>query len=141
MTKRDGVTLNNVQEKLVCVRRVRHLELFLNRTANDAQKADNVYCCCCRTILYHYGPLEWGAKFHTHTHTFPMYIYHHNVQQWTHVLHSANSAVTVVLSFNRTQYRAVIGLLIGHNTLRRHLYAKGLSNSLTCRKCGTEEET
>jgi hypothetical protein len=46
-----------------------------------------------------------------------------------------------LLSFNRTQSRAVIGLLTGHNTLRRHLHAMGLSNNPTCRKCGTEEET
>jgi Fe2+ transport system protein FeoA len=46
-----------------------------------------------------------------------------------------------LLSFNRTQSRVVIGLLTGHNTLRRHLYVMGLSNNLTCRKCGTEEET
>jgi len=35
----------------------------------------------------------------------------------------------------------VIGLLSGHNTLRRHLYVMGLSNNPTCRKCGIEEET
>jgi hypothetical protein len=42
-----------------------------------------------------------------------------------------------LLFFNRTQSRVVIGLLTGHNTLRRHLYIMGLSNNLTCRKCGT----
>jgi ribonuclease HI len=42
-----------------------------------------------------------------------------------------------LLSFNRTQSRVVIDLLIGHNTLRRHLYVTGLSNNPTCRKCGT----
>jgi len=47
----------------------------------------------------------------------------------------------LLLSFNRTQSRIVIGLLIGHNTLRRHLYLMGLSNNPTCRKCSTEEET
>jgi len=46
-----------------------------------------------------------------------------------------------LLSFNRTQTRAVIGLLTGHNTLRRHLHAMGLNNKPNCRKCGTEEET
>ena len=46
-----------------------------------------------------------------------------------------------LLSFNRTQFRVVIGLLTGHNTLRRHLYVMGLSSNPTCRKCGTEEET
>jgi hypothetical protein len=47
-----------------------------------------------------------------------------------------------LLSFNRTQSRVVIGLLTGHNSLRRHLYIphNGLSNNPTCRKCGTEEE-
>ena len=45
------------------------------------------------------------------------------------------------LSFNRTQTRAVIGLLTGHNTLRRHLHIMGLNDNPTCRKCGTEEET
>jgi hypothetical protein len=46
-----------------------------------------------------------------------------------------------LLSFNRTQSRVVIGLLTGHNTLRRHLYIIGLSNNPICRKCGTKEET
>jgi hypothetical protein len=31
-----------------------------------------------------------------------------------------------LLSFSRTQSRFVIGLLTGHNTLRRHLYVMGL---------------
>jgi hypothetical protein len=42
---------------------------------------------------------------------------------------------------NRIQSRAVTGLLTGHNTLRRHLYIKGLINSPLCRRCGTEKET
>jgi hypothetical protein len=46
-----------------------------------------------------------------------------------------------LLSFNRTQSRAVIGLLTGYNTLRRHLNVMGLRNDTTCRKCGAEEET
>ena len=46
-----------------------------------------------------------------------------------------------LLYFNRTQSTVVIGLLTGHNTLRRHLYIMGLSNNPTYRKCGTEEET
>jgi hypothetical protein len=45
------------------------------------------------------------------------------------------------MSFNRTQSRAVIGLLTGHNTLRRHLYLLRLQDSLLCRKCGVMEET
>jgi len=46
-----------------------------------------------------------------------------------------------LLSFNRTQSRAVIGLLTGQNTLRRHLYNMGLSNNPICRECGAEKET
>jgi hypothetical protein len=46
-----------------------------------------------------------------------------------------------LLSFNRTQSRVVIGVLTGHNTLRRHLHIMGLSDRPICRKCGTEEET
>jgi hypothetical protein len=46
-----------------------------------------------------------------------------------------------LLSFNGTQFRVVIGLLTGHNTLRRQLYIMRLSNKPTCRKCDTEEET
>ena len=45
------------------------------------------------------------------------------------------------LSFNRTQSRAVTGLLTEHNTLRRNLHLIGLSDSPLCRGCGTEEET
>jgi hypothetical protein len=45
------------------------------------------------------------------------------------------------LSFNRTQSRAVTGLLTGQNTLRRHLYIMGLSDSPLCRRCGAEDET
>jgi hypothetical protein len=45
------------------------------------------------------------------------------------------------LSFNRTQSRLVIGLLTGHNTLRRHLYLLGLLDSPLCRGCGVNEKT
>jgi len=45
------------------------------------------------------------------------------------------------MPFNGAQTRAVIGLLTGHNTLRRHLHVMGLNDNPTCRKCGTEEET
>jgi hypothetical protein len=46
-----------------------------------------------------------------------------------------------LLSFNGTQSRVVIGLLTGHNALRRHPHVMGLSNSPICRKCGTGEES
>ena len=45
------------------------------------------------------------------------------------------------LSFNKTQSRAVTGILTGHNTLRRHLHLMGLADSPLCRKCGAEVET
>jgi hypothetical protein len=45
------------------------------------------------------------------------------------------------LTFNRTKSRAVTGLLMGHNTLRRHLYLVRLLGSPLCRKCGVREET
>jgi hypothetical protein len=48
---------------------------------------------------------------------------------------------TKVMPFNRTQSRAVIGLLTGHNTLRQHLYLVGMQDSPSCRKCGVMEET
>jgi hypothetical protein len=43
------------------------------------------------------------------------------------------------VSLNRTQTKVVIGLLMGHNTLRRHLCIMRLGNDPRCRKCGTEE--
>jgi hypothetical protein len=46
-----------------------------------------------------------------------------------------------LLSLNRNQSRVVTGLLIGHNTLRRHLHLLGLLDSPLCRKCGVKEET
>jgi len=52
-----------------------------------------------------------------------------------------NGSYYILLSFNRTQTRAVIGLLTGHNTLRIHLHVMGLSDNPTCRKCGAEEES
>jgi len=45
------------------------------------------------------------------------------------------------MTFNRTQSRAVTGLLTGRNTLRRHLHLLGLLDSPLCRKCGVGEET
>ena len=54
---------------------------------------------------------------------------------------SGQDAKAKLLSFNRTQFRALIGLLTGHNTMRRHLHRLGLMDSAWCRKCGVEEET
>ena len=51
------------------------------------------------------------------------------------------AAMAKFLSFNRTQSRVVIGLLTGHNTLRRHLHLLGLLDSALCRMCVADEET
>jgi hypothetical protein len=50
-------------------------------------------------------------------------------------------AKAMFLSFNRTQCRAVTGLLNGHNTARRNLHLMGLPDSQLCRRCGAEDET
>ena len=47
------------------------------------------------------------------------------------------TARTRLLSFNRTQFRAVTG----HYTLKQHLYIMGLIDSPSCRRFGAEEET
>jgi len=62
-------------------------------------------------------------------------------QTWGLIFGPHLATKTWLLSFNRTQSGVVIGLLTGHNTLRRHLYIMGLSNNPTCRKFDTEEET
>ena len=51
------------------------------------------------------------------------------------------SAKAKFLSFNRTQARAVTGLLTRLNNLRRHLRLLGLVDSPMCRRCGMEGET
>jgi len=48
---------------------------------------------------------------------------------------------TKFMTFDRIQSRVVTGLLMGHDTLRRHLYLLGLLDSPLCRKCGVGEET
>jgi hypothetical protein len=50
-------------------------------------------------------------------------------------------AKATFLSVNRTQSRAVTGLLTGHNTLRGHLHLLGLLDTPLCRRCGVKEET
>ena len=45
------------------------------------------------------------------------------------------------MTFNKIQYRAVTGLLTGHNTLRKHLHLLGLLDSPLSRKCGVGGET
>jgi hypothetical protein len=65
-----------------------------------------------------------------------------DTQRQARELISGPSLVTKakLFSFNRTQSRAVTGLLTGRNTLR-HLHLLGLVDSPLCRKCGVKEET
>ena len=46
-----------------------------------------------------------------------------------------------LLSSNRNQLRAFVGVLIGHSLVNYHLYNIGLSNEPDCRFCGEEDET
>ena len=62
-------------------------------------------------------------------------------QAWGLICGPKQAIRTWLLLFNRTQFRVVLGLLTGYNTMWRHLYVMGLSSNPTCRKCGTEEET
>jgi len=57
------------------------------------------------------------------------------------ILGPSLSAETGILSFHRTQSRVMIGLLTGHNTLRRHIHLMGVTNSPLCRRCRVEDKT
>jgi len=61
-------------------------------------------------------------------------------QAWKLISGPSLATKAWLLSSNRTKSRVINGLLTGHNTLKRHLYAMRLSSNPTCRKCGTEEE-
>jgi len=56
------------------------------------------------------------------------------------ILGRSLGAYVKFLTFNRTQSRAVTGLLTGHNTLRRHLHLLRLLDSPLCRRCGVRQE-
>jgi hypothetical protein len=76
----------------------------------------------------------WNPKFLYHIHRHPSFI--------PTLSSGPDPAIGArLLSFNRTQTSVVIGLLTGHNTLRRYLHIMGLCNDPMCRKYGTEEET
>ncbi|CAH1974332.1 unnamed protein product [Acanthoscelides obtectus] len=45
------------------------------------------------------------------------------------------------LSLGRANLRLLVGLLSGHNTLRRHLHVMGVAEDPLCERCGVEEET
>jgi hypothetical protein len=46
-----------------------------------------------------------------------------------------------LLSFNRTQPRVIIGLIIEHNTLKNYLHLMVITNSPLCKRCGAKEES
>ena len=50
-------------------------------------------------------------------------------------------SMVCILTFSRIQSRVVTDLLMGHNTLKRHLYLLGPLDSPLCRKYGVREET
>jgi hypothetical protein len=86
------------------------------------------------------------SRFISVTHHFIHYFYFRGLgdtqrQLWELILGPSLGAKARFLSFNRTQSKAVTGLLTGHNTLRRHLHLLGLSDSPLCRRCGAEDET
>jgi len=58
-------------------------------------------------------------------------------QAWEFISSPDLATRAQLLSSNRSRSRVVIGLLTGHNTLRRHLYIMGL-RPLTCWDCGFE---
>jgi hypothetical protein len=96
---------------------------------------DGVYCPCLQDkgVLNH-----WLANLH-----WARWRSLGDTQRQAQELISGPSlgAMPKFMSFNRTQSRAVIGLLTGHNTLRRHLYLLGLLDSPLCRRCGVKDET
>jgi len=61
-------------------------------------------------------------------------------QAWELISGPCLGAKARFLSFNRTQSRAVTGLLTGHNTLRKHVHLMRLSDSPLCRRCGAEDD-
>jgi len=57
------------------------------------------------------------------------------------VLRDAVFFFRTIIELHVCLYVQCMILLTGHNTLRRHLYLIGLSDSPLCRRCGVEEET
>jgi hypothetical protein len=55
------------------------------------------------------------------------------------ILGPHTAAKTMLLSFSRTQFRAVTGLSTRHNTMGRHLHIMGVTDSPPCRKCTAED--
>ena len=72
-------------------------------------------------------------------HVMPIRTYEFQTQEV--ILGTNPSTKARLLSIYRTRSRVVTGLLTRQNTLRRHPYVIRLRNNLTCRKCGTQEET
>ena len=97
--------------------------------------------------LYHISARKYASS-HPETNEFMAVLFfwfegpsRHQRQAQKLILGPSPTTKTGLLFFNRTQSRFVMGLLTGHNTLRRHLHLMGLTNNPSCRRCGTEEET
>ena len=120
-----GVQGNEITDKLTkdgYVQRFAGHEPFLGVSRQNIRRKINQWMENQHLVLWH-GPCSTQRQAQE-------LISGHDLATWARLL-----------SFNRTQSRVVIGLLTGHNTLRRYLDIMGLCNNCTCRKCCTEEET
>jgi hypothetical protein len=85
--------------------------------------------------LYHISVRKYSSS-HPETNEFMAVLFcwfegpsRHHRQAQKLILGPSPTTKTGLLLFNRTQSRFVMGLLTGHNTLRRHLHLMGLSNN------------
>ena len=131
---------------------------LINKCTNSVYCYLRVHCCVLKCLL-HLPPLRQMNLVHTIP--YCLFEIHFNIIQsapWSSkwslrglgdtqrqaealISGPCLGAKARFLSFNRTQSRAVIGFLKGHNTLRRHPHLLGLLDSPLCRRCGAEEET
>jgi hypothetical protein len=90
-----------------------------------------IACNCNQNLLRKCLFLEWGVQVSCSTQR----------QAQELILGPSLRALTRLLFFNRKQSRVVIGLLTGHNTLRRRPNLMGPTNIPVCSWCGVEDET
>lgn len=63
-------------------------------------------------------------------------------RQTKEILSKRDYKLTItLLRTHRSQLRKIVGLITGHNTLNRHLYNLGITDSPMCRACMEAEET
>jgi hypothetical protein len=92
-----------------------------------------IFCHLCSSYMF------WPAQGHHHGGIWGFGDTQRQAQEL--ISGSCPGAKARFLPFNRTQSKAVTGLLTGHNTLRRRLHVLGLLDSPLCRRRGAEEET